>query len=69
MQVSATQLAMMAVCLHPELQDPVEGTPLPCQTIRSNVEFCGIKGLKWKENDKVQDAEVTAERKVIELVQ
>lgn len=46
--------SMVATCVHSDLQDPVEGTRLPCQTLRSNEAFCGILGKKWK---KKQEAE------------
>lgn len=39
---------MMYTCSEPDLQDPVEGTPLPCHALRANESFCGISGKKWK---------------------
>ncbi len=60
------QPMMAYACLQPDLQDPVEGNPLPCHTVRSNESFCGISGKKWKE--KIKEAEVISEdRKVIQL--
>lgn len=56
---------MAYACMHPDLQDPVEGTPIPCHTCRSNSDFCGIVGKKWKE--KIKEAEVISDRKVIQL--
>jgi len=60
----AHQVGMTNVCLHPEMADPVEGTPLPCQVVRSNENFCGIKGKNWKQQaPKAPDSD----KKVIQL--
>lgn len=55
---------MVDMCQNQDCSDPVEGTPLQCQVARSNAEFCGIKGVRYKEKSK----EPKPESKVIELV-
>lgn len=69
--VAPGQVQMMFVCTHPELLDPVEGSPLPCHTTRSNADFCGIRGIRWKEKasnpKEPTEIEVLSDRKVIQL--
>jgi len=58
------QVGMAHVCINPDLGDPVTGEPLMCQVCRSNENFCGIKGGKWKQ----RQATPTTDKKVIELL-
>jgi len=35
---------VIELCLHPELPNPVDGTPLPCGIVREKENLCGISG-------------------------
>ena len=53
--------ALGSACMSPECRDPVDGSPLPCSTARTNESFCGLKTARYYKNIEVpkQEAETS----------
>lgn len=64
-QVSATEMGLMHVCLNEECQDPVEGTPLQAQVARGNEAFCGLAGKRFKLREVKPDVQPVGDNVII----
>lgn len=58
-QVSPGQAHMIDVCMSEDLRNPVDGTPMPCNVLRSNEIFCGILGKKFQGKPKEEKKDAT----------